>query len=82
MLKEPKEEEKRQFFALKQIEGTGFTMSACREVALLRELKYGFSYLPILLRIPNVKPSKRDQTSESFLHSGSRCMASVRLRRT
>ncbi|XP_072019334.1 cyclin-dependent kinase 8-like isoform X2 [Amphiura filiformis] len=27
-------------FALKQIEGTGISMSACREVALLRELKH------------------------------------------
>ncbi|XP_048770800.1 cyclin-dependent kinase 8-like isoform X3 [Ostrea edulis] len=27
-------------YALKQIEGTGISMSACREIALLRELKY------------------------------------------
>ncbi|KAJ7382380.1 Cyclin-dependent kinase 8 [Desmophyllum pertusum] len=28
------------YFALKQIEGTGISMSACREIALLRELKH------------------------------------------
>ncbi|XP_063954817.1 cyclin-dependent kinase 8-like isoform X1 [Lytechinus pictus] len=33
--KEPKKE-----YALKQIEGTGISMSACREVALLRELRH------------------------------------------
>ncbi len=27
-------------YALKQIEGTGLSMSACREIALLRELKH------------------------------------------
>ncbi|KAF7251027.1 Cyclin-dependent kinase 8 [Varanus komodoensis] len=27
-------------YALKQIEGTGISMSACREIALLRELKH------------------------------------------
>jgi len=27
------------FYALKLIEGVGFTVSACREIALLRELK-------------------------------------------
>ncbi|PIK56647.1 putative cyclin-dependent kinase 8, partial [Apostichopus japonicus] len=33
--KTPKQE-----YALKQIEGTGISMSACREIALLRELKH------------------------------------------
>lgn len=31
-------------FALKLIEGQGFSMSACREIALLRELKYLFYF--------------------------------------
>ncbi|KAL5275232.1 CDK19 family protein [Megaselia abdita] len=35
----PKGKESREY-ALKQIEGTGLSMSACREIALLRELKH------------------------------------------
>jgi len=36
--KDPKKQER--VYALKQIEGTGISMSACREIALLRELQH------------------------------------------
>jgi len=45
----PKDKNNKREFALKKIEGTGISMSACREIALLRELKH-----PAIINLVNV----------------------------
>ena len=50
-------------YALKQIEGSGLSMSACREIALLRELKH-----PNVINLQRVRESKTQKYCSVLLN--------------
>jgi cyclin-dependent kinase 8/11 len=63
-------------FALKQIEGTGLSLSACREIALLRELKHPnvIRLIRVFLAHEDRKVSLLFEFAEHDLWVGSVCV--------